>query len=265
MFKIFLYSDRAPLNLGLDEVGDYLVGKGFDVEVCGDFFSYLGVKAEDVAGDHARVRISDMTCEGVLNSDPSLGDVDAELDIINGTEPLRLLMDLSNVYSGWDFVSLFRGFLKSGFHVVFTGRMLATWSDRYHGRTVLIHPPLAVVSTTGVVEAPKKPTEYYARLLGYEFASKMGHSTGSFEEFENNLKESFKDSFIDYDDSRLTKVLKGFVMQSLVYTLSGDVFCDDPGCRLFDAHTQEDLLRSQLLGDEFCSRHTKMVDGFNKI
>ncbi len=264
MMKIYIYTDLVTENLRLDVIREYLIEKGFDIEIRGDFFAYFDVKREEIAKNLARIRIKDMEREGVLNPKPSPEDVDAELRIIKDKNPLMLERDLTNVYSGWGFVTLIRGFLKKDFHILFTSRMLATWGDKYHGRTVLIHHPLAVISTTGIVEAPKKPTEYYTRLLSYQFAQAMGHQVTDIIEYEKEIKESLKDSFIDYDDQRLTEVAKGFVMQALIYFLTTDAFCEDPSCRLFAAHTQEDLIKSQLEGAEFCSMHRKMVGDFKK-
>jgi hypothetical protein len=36
--------------------------------------------------------------------------------------------------------------------------------------------------------------------------------------------------------------------------LTGEAFCDDPACRLFNAHWQEEMLRAQL-ADNYCGRH----------
>ncbi|MFQ5976144.1 MAG: DUF6775 family putative metallopeptidase, partial [Candidatus Hydrothermarchaeales archaeon] len=154
MFKVYLYTDLVPGNLNLDYVRGYLVEKGFDVKTRGDFFKHFKIKEKEIAGDLARIRIKDKTRKGVLNPEPSTEDIKTEIGIFKKNEPLRLKRDLTNVYEGWEFVSLIRGFLNSGFHILFTSRMLATWSDRYHGRTVIVHPPLTVISTTGIVEAP---------------------------------------------------------------------------------------------------------------
>jgi len=264
MIKIYLYTDLVPENLKLNMIKKYLIEKGFAVETRGDFFTYFDVKKRDIAKNLAQIRIKDIEKEEVLNPKPIPEDVDTELRIIKDKNPLMLERDLTNVYSGWKFVTLIRGFLKKDFHILFTSRMLATWDDKYHGRTIMIHHPLAVISTTGIVEAPKKPTEYYTRLLSYQFAQAMGHQVTDIVKYEKEIKESLKDSFIDYDDQRLTEVAKGFVMQAVVYFLTTDAFCEDPSCRLFAAHTQEDLIKSQLEGEEFCSVHRKMVGDFKK-
>ena len=260
MTDIFLYTDLVPDNFKVSEVERYLLDFGFTVRYVGDFFTHLKISGKEIAEDLARIRIKDMTQSSILNPEPSPDDLDAEVEIFENNNPLMLRRDLSNVYDGLEFVSLLRGFVKGGFHIVFTSRMLVTWSDRYHGRTIIIHPPLAVISTTGLVEAPIKPQGYYVKLSAYQQAYNMGLPVSDVNEFERELKDEFKEDFIDYNDSRLNEVVKGFAMQALVYFLSSDAFCEDPDCRLFNAHSQKDLLRSQLGGSEFCKRHQRFVE-----
>jgi len=79
------------------------------------------------------------------------------------------------------------------------------------------------------------------------------------------LKERFKGDFIDYEDERLTEVVKGYVMQAVFYSLTSDPFCDDRGCRLYNAHWQEELIFAQLeSGYEFCPRHTGLLQSMNR-
>ena len=43
--------------------------------------------------------------------------------------------------------------------------------------------------------------------------------------------------------------------------LTGNPFCPDKGCRLFNAHWQEELIFAQLESDgEFCPQHTSILD-----
>ncbi|NIM44429.1 MAG: hypothetical protein GTO54_02165, partial [Nitrososphaeria archaeon] len=64
-------------------------------------------------------------------------------------------------------------------------------NKRYHARTSVYGVP-SVISTTGLVEAPAKPREYYLLKQQYEMLGKD----------LLELKERFKGSFIDYDDER---------------------------------------------------------------
>jgi len=142
-------------------------------------------------------------------------------------------------------------------HIFFTNRLFATWdgnNKRYHLRASVYGVP-SIISTTGLVEAPAKPREYYLLKQQYERLRKD----------LTELKERFKGSFIDYEDEHLTEVMKGYAMQAIFYALTGDPFCEDKGCRLYNAHWQEELIFAQLWGEyEFCGRHTKILEGSRK-
>lgn len=49
-------------------------------------------------------------------------------------------------------------------------------------------------------------------------------------------------------------------MQAVVYYLTGDPFCEDRGCRLYNAHWREEMIYAQLeSGYEFCARHEEVL------
>ena len=134
-------------------------------------------------------------------------------------------------------------------HIIFTNQLLGTWDDddhRYHARVSVYGFP-SLISTTGVVEAPAKSREFYLkRRLGIPLEV---------------LKGEFRERFIDHSDPRLTEVIKGYVIQALLFHMSGNPFCDDPDCRLYNAHWQEELIRAQLAGKyEFCRNHHQFLD-----
>ncbi len=138
-------------------------------------------------------------------------------------------------------------------HVAFTNRLLGTWdpSDkRYHARVAIFGLP-CLISTTGLVEAPAKPREYYFGLMaGLE---------------EEHLKAAMESRFVDYGDIRLTDLLKGYLMQALFYHLLAEPFCQDANCRLFNAHWQEQMITAQLAdGEEFCPRHRQLLDELSR-
>jgi len=113
----------------------------------------------------------------------------------------------------------------------------------------------SVISTTGIVEAPARPREYYLLKQQYEMLGKD----------LLELKEKFKGCFIDYEDEHLTEVMKGYALQAVSYSLTGDPFCEDKGCRLFNAHWQEELIFAQLESQyEFCEYHTKVLDSLRR-
>jgi hypothetical protein len=136
-------------------------------------------------------------------------------------------------------------------HVVITYRLIGTFepSDRrYHARTSLYALP-CVISTTGLVVAPAKPREYY---LAKSFLP--GLAT------EESLRALSGGRVLDHDDERTTDIVKGYLLQALFYHATGNPFCEDPSCRLYNAHWQEDMLRAQLAGEyDLCPAHEKML------
>lgn len=139
-------------------------------------------------------------------------------------------------------------------HIVFTSRLLGMFDDadrRYHARAIVVGYP-SLISTSGLVEAPAKPREFYVakRALRIETADARYES----------LKESFAGRFLDFEDPRLTRVAKGYALQALFYHATGAPFCEDRDCVLFNAHWQEELLHAQVESGLLCARHRKVAE-----
>lgn len=135
-------------------------------------------------------------------------------------------------------------------HIIFTSLLTCTFSEddwRYHGRTVICGTP-SIISTTGIVEAPAMPREFYlARLEGI-----------------GNLKKKFAGRFIGYGDGRITAAAVVYALQALFFFVTdGEPFCEDKDCRLYNAHWQEELTHLIEKG-ALCSRHRSMASKFNK-
>jgi hypothetical protein len=120
--------------------------------------------------------------------------------------------------------------------------------------------PLALISTTGIVEAPVKPREFYIKLAAYNRARQAGVTVPKEKEFMEELQEEFKNRFITYDDSRMTETAKGYTLQAIFYLLWGEAFCNDPECRLYNAHTQEEMIHTQIESGRFCERHQLFLE-----
>jgi hypothetical protein len=137
-------------------------------------------------------------------------------------------------------------------HIIFTDLLACTFSDddlRYHARTVICGTP-SIISVPGIVEAPAKPREFYFSLsLGLDVES---------------AKKSVVGRFLDYGDKRIVHAASNFALQAIFFFLTeGEPFCDDSRCRLFNAHWQEDLIRT-LQEPVLCRRHTEIADKFNR-
>ena len=145
--------------------------------------------------------------------------------------------------------------IDSILHVVFTNKTTCTFDDedfRYHARALIGSNP-AIISTTGIIEAPAKPKKYYLDLM-----------TGFSEVRIKENKEKYKGEFLESHDLRLHKIAEGYLLQGIMYYETGEAFCDDKECRLFNAHWQKDLFYSQIENRKFCKRHSKIMSELKK-
>lgn len=143
-------------------------------------------------------------------------------------------------------------------HIILTDRLFATYGEdkKLHLRASIYGFP-SVISTSGIVEGPAKPKDYY---IYKDRFSKLG--TWGME--EPRVKNRFKGRFIDYQDRRISGILKGYLSQALFFHITGDPFCDNKKCRLFNAHWQEDLIYSQTKRGDFCSAHKKLLRAISR-
>jgi len=149
-------------------------------------------------------------------------------------------------------------------HIVFEDRLVCTFSEedwRYHARTILGGSP-SIISTTGIIEAPAKPREWYIKQLQVA-ANDIG---GDGDENNSNSSSSEKEKYLDYGDYRINFAAVGYALQALFFfTTEGNPFCNDINCRLYNAHWQEELIYSQIQSKRLCNEHAKMLHKFNAI
>jgi hypothetical protein len=253
---VHLYGDPSAKTLDLQEIATYLKSKFGKISVDIRPPLFKAEAAEQIARDLAAAKVRDPMNPRV-EMEPLPGEVEFER---------RLLLDphlkLPGVlYDGFRLETVARKLLPpeelctSHAHILFTNRLFGTWDDgdgRYHARVSVYGFP-SLISTTGIVEAPAKPKEYYTIKRRYMALGMLV----SFEE----LKDQFRGKFIDYDDPRLTDVMKGYVMQALFYHIFGEPFCEKVNCKLFNSHWQEEVINSQIeFKEEFCDNHRRMLE-----
>jgi len=253
--KIFLYDESKNKALDVREIARYLKEKlgGGGVEVRGNFIAQVtkgmgDSSLREVAEDIVRCKIQDLR-----SHDSTFPPLAAEVEYEK-----RRLQDSENktfgiLYDGFQLQALYQDLLREEERnwncqlIIFTDQLFGTWDEnnrRYHARVSVYGFP-SIISTTGIVEAPAKPREFYLE-------KQWGIDTIT-------LKKKFKEKFIDYDDPRLTEIMKGYCMQALFFYISGEPFCEDKRCRLYNAHWQEEVIEAQLTEPEFCSRHEKLI------
>lgn len=254
--RILLYEEPATPTVDLGALRSFLREEtGLPVETRPEFFSHHDAADVDaLARRLAELKVRDLFHEE-QDFQPLLGEVDVERRLL--LDPRKRLPGI--LYDGFRYQALLRSLLPAEertlrtMHLPLTHRLLATFDpgDRvYHARVIVCGFP-SVLSTSGVVEGPAKPKEFYVARRGYSSAG-MPPPTEA-------LKEEIAGRFIDYDDPRLTEVFKGYALQALVYHLTGDPFCEEPSCRLFNAHWQEEVIAAQLTSGELCEAHRAVL------
>ncbi len=261
--KIHLYPGGVEDGVRYEEITAFLHGlfPEWEVRLRDNFFREALRRApaspapetlRGWAGQLALLKIVNPAKEWV-EAKPFPAEIDFEYKKL--TEPGKIRG--GPLYEGLGLLSFFAGLLppdespEKAIHLIFTDRLFATWDEndkRYHARVSVYGLP-SLISTAGIVEGPAKPREYY-------FKSRMGVD-------REELKKELAGRFLEFNDPRLTEVLKGYALQAVFYRLTGDPFCPDPDCRLFNAHYQEELLQAQLHSStDLCPRHAELL---NKI
>ena len=259
-FHVHIYGWPAPADVDLAEVARFVRGLvGGEVHLTPS----LAVPPERLDAIAAALALA-----RVLNPyQPAVPRKPLPMEI--EYEKRRLLepsdLRVGIVYDGFMLSEIARGLLpeqgrrRSELYVVFTDQLVGTLDPddrRYHARTAIFSVPV-IISSAGLVHAPARPRDYY--LIRHAFRTAGGEMLAG-EGAEAVLREELGRRWLDRGDTRMTDVAKGYAAQALAFQLFGHPFCDDPLCRLFNAHRQEEMLRAQLEGPDFCEKHRRMFE-----
>ena len=246
--KIILYNEPAVLEINIEKAKKYLIETlRIEVEIRENIFKNLDKKTYEKI---ASTRIFNLKKSFVKHS-PSINEISVEsenkdmsdkkeMTLYDGIELNKILRELIPIEEN----------IENILHIVFTNKLTCTFDDvdfRYHARAWIGSNPI-IISTTGTIEAPAKPKQFYIDLM-------TNFSNESVEE----IKKKYKGEFLEYNDSRLAQVVEGYILQAIFYYETGDAFCDDKQCRLFNAHWQKDLFVSQIENKRFCEKHEKTL------
>jgi len=258
--EIYIYDGSRSSKLNVPEIAQYAREelRKASVEVRRDIVQRSLQKLPEAALAFARAKVLD-PIKKIEDRDPLPGEVSYEENRLSDTKN----MTFGNIYDGFIIQEHLGSFIPKeeltlrSIHIVLTNQLLATFDEgdlRYHIRSGIFGIP-SVISSTGLVEGPARPREFY--LL----KQSMGpHWDGA---AMAQAAEEFRDRMVDHNDPRLTEVMKGYVMQAVFYNLTGAPFCEDVNCRLFNAHWQEEMIKAQLTSPyEFCPKHEKALQTF---
>lgn len=251
--KIFLYDEPSIPEIKINELAEFIQKQsGISTEVRQGFFQHFRVK-EKIFYQLALCRIFNLYIPFEKHK-PTVEEITFEDQLETTTHALNNII----LYDGFELQNIFRGIIPDSesssdkFHIIFTTRLTCSYDCddyRYHGRAVICSNP-SIISTTGIIEAPAKPRDYYLRL--YEKIS-QGLNLDA-------IKHEFSGKFLEYRDERLHLVARGYALQAIFYHLTGVPFCESKECILHNAHWQEDLLHTQIENGKLCDQHQSILD-----
>jgi hypothetical protein len=248
--KIFLYDEPKVSQIQLEKLSTF-IKEIFPVQVK-IMDNILRFSKKDTAAKIASCRIFNSrkpyevhnpSIDEILFEEANFGDTSKTEDIImyDGFEIQKVLTDLIPIEK----------ISADSFHILFTNKLMCTYDYndyRYHGRALIGANP-SIISTTGIIEAPAKPREYYLDLVS-NFTQGIN---------VESIKQKYKGRYLEYNDSRLSKIIEGYLLQAIFYFETGEAFCDQIDCRLHNSHWQKDLLYSQLENSKLCEKHQQIL------
>ena len=253
--KIFLYDEPSVPEINISELAEFLKNTfKIDVEVRKNI---LRNSDEVTAQKIASCRIFNPR-KPFERHEPTQEEIKFEQENFEDTSRTENII----MYDGFEFQKVISELIpddeltSENFHIVFTNKLTCSYdfSDyRYHGRAVICSNP-SIISTTGIIEAPAKPRDYYMELISN---MRQGLNVES-------VKKKYSGRYLEYHDSRLSKIIRGYLLQALFYYLFEEAFCELRECVLFNAHWQSDLMYSQLESGKLCEKHQEILNNFVK-
>ena len=239
--KIILYNEPTVPEIQIEKIKQFIIEIfQIRVEIKDNFFESLEDKIFEKI---ASTQIFDLKKQFKKHI-PTQEEIQIEKENIDTSE-----QDVMVLYDGFELQNIIAeniSITDDTLHIIFTNKLTATFDNddfRYHARAWISSNPI-IISTTGIIEAPAKPKQYYLDLM-------TNFSEGKIEE----IKEKYKGEFLEYHDSRLSDITEGYVLQAIMYYGTGEAFCEKKECRLFNAHWQKDLFYSQIENKKLCNKH----------
>ena len=260
--KIFLYNEPAVQEIQISNLKNFLL-ETFPVKVEVKECVFHNLDEKDIEKISC-CRVFDTTSPFKKHT-PNKQEIDFEKNVCKDTKLMENTIKVEDAERIEDVV-MYDGFqiqnaisttisqdylIQNNLHIVFTNKLTCTYDNldhRYHGRTVICSNP-AIISTTGMIEAPAKSREYYLEAMKCKV---QGLDIKS-------VKKNHSGEFLDYHDQRLSKIAEGCLLQAIFYYITGDAFCDSLDCRLNNAHWQKDLIYSQIKISKLCKKHQKIL------
>jgi hypothetical protein len=243
--KIILYNEPTVPEIQIEKIKQFIIDTfQIKVEVKSNFFESLEDK---IFENISSTRIFDLKKQFKKHISTQ-EEIQIEKENKDTSE-----QDIMTLYDGFELQNIIAeniSITDNTLHIIFTNKLTTTFDNddfRYHARALISSNP-TIISTTGIIEAPAKPKQYYLDLM-------TNFSEVKIEE----IKEKYKGKFLEYHDSKLSDITEGYVLQAIMYYTTGDAFCENKECRLFNSHWQKDLFYSQIENKKLCDKHQEKL------
>ncbi len=244
--KIILYDEPTVPEIQIEKIKKFIIDTfNIKVEKRGNFFEKIN---NETCKKIASTRIFDLKNRYKKHM-PSTEEIQVEKENKDMSKE-----EIMTIYDGFELQNIIiKNIPITGkvLHIILTNKITATFDEsdfRYHARALISSNP-TIISTTGIIEAPAKPKKYYLELMTSFSKDKI-----------KEIREKYQGEFLEYHDLRLNEIIEGYLLQSIVYYKTGEIFCKDRNCRLFNAHWQKDLLHSQIENKTICQKHMKIIN-----
>jgi hypothetical protein len=229
--SVHLYNERPSPALNLKELISFLKEKSIKAEIKSSLIERGDI--DEISRQFASCKVVDLkTCKECI---PLSQEIEYE------KKRLTKRLNSSLLYDGFKLSHLFSNLIPkeeqnlSHCHIVLCGLLFGTFTDRYHARVAIFSFP-SLISTKGLTTALALPKgSYLAKAMGVDVEVKV------------------------IEEGMITEIIKGYLLQAIAYHITGYPFCSDPGCRLYNAHWQEEAVNAQITSPyELCKKHSSL-------
>ena len=244
--RIIIYDEPTVPEIQIKNIEKFLKDTFCtDIEVRRNFFENTN---DELFQEIATTRIFELK-KPFSKHAPTKMEIQMEKENIDNSQNEEKIL-----YDGFEFQKTISKFIPNNetnqdtLNIIFTNKLTCTFDEsdfRYHARALIGTNP-AIISTTGIIEAPAKPKKYYLDLMT------------NFKENTEKIMEKYKGEFLEYNDSRLSYIVEGYLLQAIMYYETGEAFCEDKECRLYNTHWQKELLYTQS-NRKFCKKHEESL------
>jgi hypothetical protein len=259
---IYLYDDPDSPGLDVDALALWLQQRLplAHVEPRSDYLTHhlgrFGEQERELMVEQLAARLEEVEIHNLVHPDhrerlPAEDPAESELDVVYDGRALQALLGLlvPEAESG-----------RRQVHIAFTSNYLGRWSvaSCYLELQVGFLGRPNLLTTSGLIEALALPRRYH-------FMRQQLATLGA-DDWLDDLSVQFADHTLGYGDPRLNEVCKGYVLQAVVYCLTGEVGCVEKACRLHLGATHEETLATHTGAEPgLCGRHEALLKSWGGV